>query len=425
MTYLTNSLFRAYKSSIRYYEDFWTPVKSLSRPGNTSMTILFISSGHIYYRGPSDDPIFPARTQSDFPGLFKNEDAKLRPIVCIDWATICPAGGNACYPTDEEHSEFSAEDEFVRLTLNKSSTWDNIFFRGGSALVAEDIIVDMESPKLSEQHWMMEMEALFATKLARAQHDAFSIDIGERNTDLGQEMYEDKTPEHVRGKLCGMYIVQLPPGVININVVLNAIVLSVVFTVWLLGLETAKELEDDKKDRFMKRYYMVFDVIIVAIWRACWADVSLFREFWHHLRTRPKVWLTTRRRRRGATQSEEAGTLQPEDTDGSNGEHNPGPGPTGIGGSRQQLGRDEGTILGGVGEDNSESTANTLPTSQQQSQGETVVANNRVSGATNASDSQQQLGSEAEDEARAAGAASQDIEDQGMPPAVGTNDSAD
>lgn len=90
----------------------------------------------------------------------------------------------------------------MKYALGNSNTYDSIKLRLGNALLAQQRIGQARSLPLKDDHWEYEAAQLFATSLARAQFDAWSIACGEDHERPG---YKDVTPDQVKGQLCGLY----------------------------------------------------------------------------------------------------------------------------------------------------------------------------------------------------------------------------
>lgn len=206
---------------------------------------MFINSCRIFYKEDSHDAIFPADRRWRSTDLWTNNDSKARPLACIDWNEVCDHEGN-CSPSHQINEDNDKADVFLRLAANKSTTFNAIDYRGGSALDAQDKIRDDVSQPLHRDppQWIMESWALFNASLARIQYDALDIANG---TGWDKEpLYSPRTPESLRGNLCGITTFQLPKGYSNINT-LTFLILLVPLVGFLAGIETDMEFSDKKK----------------------------------------------------------------------------------------------------------------------------------------------------------------------------------
>lgn len=198
---------------------------------------------HIYYNKPSNDPIFPATEPIYKPGerepYFYNSNPRARPLACIDTTLLCSPDGNDCWSMRAPlpaHVQNTTAYWLMKWSLENSNTYDSIKFRLGTALLAQEKVGQARSRPLRDNHWEDEAEQLFATSLARAQFDAWSIASGEDRKKPG---YKDWTPDEGRGRLCGMYKFN-SIGYVNVN--LGAFI-GLLFTLpvtFLLSRETEK-----------------------------------------------------------------------------------------------------------------------------------------------------------------------------------------
>ncbi|KIW65559.1 hypothetical protein, variant [Phialophora macrospora] len=200
--------------------DYWNPISGLDiiYPGKDPyLTIMFISSCRIIYRGACEDHIFPA-TEEYPPGSsrFRNADPRARPLACIDWNEVCTHDG-VCDSMEEGVEGYGIGYEFTRSAMRQSTTFKAIKARLGNALLANEKVGDYESFRLDREQWVLESRALFNTSLARMQFDALDVAIGAGH-EKAPEFYEEVTPKWAQGKMCGIYKFQLPKEYANINV---------------------------------------------------------------------------------------------------------------------------------------------------------------------------------------------------------------
>lgn len=137
---------------------------------------------------------------------------------------------------DRSGQQFPPQYWLLKFSLESSSIFDSINRRLGSALLAQEMVAQYNSPALNDTHWMDEAERLFATSLARIQFDAFNIASGE---DQVHEVdgYVKQTPDEA-GELCGLYKFQ-STGYTNLNyVMLWVLGWPVLFACFLLTRET-------------------------------------------------------------------------------------------------------------------------------------------------------------------------------------------
>jgi len=220
--------------------DVFRPISGIRPPENSTLTIIFVSALHILYEKKSNDPIFPAdaecRDYEENESCYYNSDPRSRPIACIDTTWLCSHDGRACWamtaptPPDQNNSAYW----LMKYSLTNSNIYDAIKFRLGSALVAQAKVGQDRSLALSDSHWKEEIKQLFATSLARAQFDAWSIASG---ADRERPGYKNIVEEEFQGNLCGIYKFRTTNSV-NVNA-FALIGLALVWPgLWLLTFET-------------------------------------------------------------------------------------------------------------------------------------------------------------------------------------------
>jgi hypothetical protein len=190
-------------------DDYWQPISQLKPPENSTLTIIFVSSMHIYYLKPSYDPIFPAIDPYYAPGYhdpyYFNSDPRARALACVDTTELCSPNGKTCWSMTS-HLPDGVPDTpaywLMKWSLESSTSYDSIAWRLGTALLAQQKVGQSRSQPLSDNHWEAEAKRIFETSLARIQWDAWSIAGGEDRELPG---YHEVTPDEGRGKLCKLY----------------------------------------------------------------------------------------------------------------------------------------------------------------------------------------------------------------------------
>lgn len=229
MDYKTN-IRSTYFASLYSDRDYWHPLPELKQSNGSTLTIMFISSMHIYHEKPSLDPIFYANEPHYFEDTRKpfyyNPDSRARVLACVDKTEVCSPDGNTCWlMTSSVPPEVQTPPSYwlMRLSLTNSNIYNSIKWRMGTALLAQESISQSVSFYLPHNQWQIEASQLFATSLARIQFDAWSIAQGE---DRHRPGYVDMTPDEAKGQLCGLYKFNtLDYTNINFRLVLLAIVI--------------------------------------------------------------------------------------------------------------------------------------------------------------------------------------------------------
>ncbi|KAK7946912.1 uncharacterized protein PG986_011233 [Apiospora aurea] len=206
--------------------DAWQPIEELSRDKDTFMTVIFVSSCRILYNGRCEDPVFPANRELypiDRPvPKYYNSDPRPRVLVPIDEMRVCANDETVCDSPDELPKCISCElrsaYEMARTVFKRTSTFNSLRYRRGSALVAADGISDYESRQLDEEQWVIESEALFRTSLARLQFNAGDFAMGDRPQGRYRDAYSNTTPDWARYGNSVPYKFPLPSQYTNIRV---------------------------------------------------------------------------------------------------------------------------------------------------------------------------------------------------------------
>ena len=152
--------------------------------------------------------MFPTDKVITFPGgdsWHYKSDPKARVLACLDQTQFCDPDGDECWPAKPNWDDHLRPPGYwlMKLALKDSSIYDSIALRLGAALVAQEMIAQQLSLPLPDQHWMTEARRMFATSLALAQINAWSIASGEDQVHEGLDGWENQTPEEA-GNLCGL-----------------------------------------------------------------------------------------------------------------------------------------------------------------------------------------------------------------------------
>lgn len=249
-------------------------------PENSTVTILFISSLHIFYLDYSSDPIFGAGEKYQFDGESRpwwyKSDPKFGVLACIDSHQLCSPDGESCWSMTDQGKGQSHEYWLMKLSLESSNMYDAIAHRLGLALLAQERVSQYTSAGLGEDHWKLEAAQLFATSLARIQFDAWSIASGE---DSQLEGYVDLTPADA-GNLCGLFQFT-STGYRNLNVKALILLLLTLPAVLVLSLPVKDKwfwaTEYNKKDDLPLLFLIVYSVWpynLYYVFRKVWPAVK-------------------------------------------------------------------------------------------------------------------------------------------------------
>jgi hypothetical protein len=232
----------------------WTPHPDLTHGEFSTVTIVFVSALRIYYKKPSEDPIFPADKRVFLLGekkpWYRNSDPRARPFACVNNMDICLANGT-CRPyraPDDADPQFDMTPELALLytSLYKTDIFDSIAKRLGRALLAQSLVSQYYSEALSDgsdgrdSQWIQEARNLVKTSLARTQINAWSVASGEDYIHEGRDGYVSVTEGY--GDLCGKFKYN-PQEYASINYLASILILLSFPVIWILSwdLKPVKE----------------------------------------------------------------------------------------------------------------------------------------------------------------------------------------
>lgn len=280
VTDISNSAYESTPSGSEY--DAWQPIRELSRKKKTYMTVIFISSCRIFYNGRCEDPVFPANREL-FPigrpvPKYYNSDPRPRVLVAIDEMRVCANDETACDSPDELPTGISLEMrsayEMARTVFKRTSTYNSLRYRRGTALMAADGISDFESRHLSDEQWIIESQALFRTSLARLQFNARDFAMGDRPQGLYTDAYNNTTPDWARRENCIPYKFPLPGQYANIRIA-DFLFLLIPLALFVGSLE----IRTPSKGSPCPGSWMVFDFVLYYTIVTTWMTLrSLWRQ---------------------------------------------------------------------------------------------------------------------------------------------------
>lgn len=286
-----------YYSSLYPESGYWHPIPEIKPPPNSTLTIIFVSSMHIYHVKPSFDPIFPANEPHYFDDYrepyYYNADPRARALACVDTSELCSADGTTCWSmTSPLPPDIPSSPDYwlMKWSLENSNMYDSIKWRLGSALLAQESVSQSVSLPLSPYQWQLEVNQLFATSLARIQYDAWKIATGE---DRDRPGYVEVTPDEAKGRLCGLYKFKTSDYTnVNLAGLIGLPLLAIM--IFVLSWDASVVGMGSKKDNDDASEPLVVDVIVrficylllaltVGIYNGM---TTLFRRMGHCIRTR-------------------------------------------------------------------------------------------------------------------------------------------
>lgn len=182
----------------RFSSTKWTPIPALRPVEGDVLSIFFINSMNIFYSKVSDDPIFPASNDStveDNGAVWYRRPNQLDSILgCIDsnkfripsisrtWQLLNARDENGDSVNLQWFQEADPQSRggFAMLinALMFSHVEKSIRGRGGSGLLASELLNEGYSYPVATNQWRLEAEELFKTSLARMQVNVRSIAMG-------------------------------------------------------------------------------------------------------------------------------------------------------------------------------------------------------------------------------------------------------
>ncbi len=205
------------------------------------------------YLDPNDDPVFVADLPIRLPGsnspVWVKDDAKYRPLACVDTTWLCPpdSDGTDCWSMADDRMDLADDGKknpvsgywLMKLSLAHSDVYNSIQRRLGTGLVGQEMLSLYISVALGSQHWALEAERLFQTSLARIQFDAWNIASGQDHVHEAEDGWINETPEEA-GDLCGIFKYQ-GSGYTNIMLAIYIPLFLLTPALWLFSLEGAAQ----------------------------------------------------------------------------------------------------------------------------------------------------------------------------------------
>ncbi|KAK8037310.1 hypothetical protein PG991_000656 [Apiospora marii] len=192
---------------------------------------------------------------------------------------VCANDESNCDSPDELPKgisrELRASYEMARTVFKRTSTYNSLRYRRGSALMATDGISDFESRQLDDEQWVIESEALFRTSLARLQFNARDYVTGDRPRGQYEDAYNNTTPDWARRGNCTPYTFPLPSQYTNIRAV-DFCFLLIPIALYAGSLKVGYPKEDLK----FAGSWIVFDSIFYYIFFAVYQLGLALGELW-------------------------------------------------------------------------------------------------------------------------------------------------
>jgi len=182
--------------------DAWQPVSQLNR-SDADVSIIFLAQNTAAYTTPVNDPFFSAHSQHTYPmggynGTIYSSDHPVTALGCVDQHQICNPnypGFNGdsigCTPLTFANALFddaqtigfsdyqlAVANRFLQYLTFSGAIGDAIYFRGASALRANELQVALTSPGLPDNQWVIEVSNWFALLLVQLQAYVVEYAVG-------------------------------------------------------------------------------------------------------------------------------------------------------------------------------------------------------------------------------------------------------
>ena len=291
-----------YFSSLYPKSDYWQPLPGLRPHTNSTLTIIFVSSMHIYHTKPSFDPIFHATEPKYFEDsrepYYYNADPRARALGCVDTTELCSPDSKTCWsmtaPVPPNIPSSSAY-WLMKWSLENSNIYDSIKRRLGTALQAQQSISQFLSNPLPPDQWQIETSQLFATSLAYIQYDAWGIATGE---DRERPGYVEVTPNEARGRLCNLYKFKTTDYTnVNLAAFIGLPLLAVSIFVLSWNAETVGLAPKPRQEENSSSQPLVIDILVNFLLAAITTIIFGVYSFTTFLFTKLKESIRGRRRR--------------------------------------------------------------------------------------------------------------------------------
>ncbi|KAK3615282.1 hypothetical protein LTR22_027495 [Elasticomyces elasticus] len=216
--------------------NLWTPAPALNRT-DADVTLMILAQNSVGYDVPCDDPWLSAHIDAgDWLA-----DNYFSTLGCIDQHQFCnpnlDASNGGC--TSLTGSTTIVDEAFAIATASRILTavrWgsihDSVNGRGASALLASETCFHNGQPGLPNNQWQIEVDAWFATSLARLQQSVVEYVFKPTNLPPGVvSLPETDIPGQI---MCRSQKVKAGSGFQNISL-LGVVIIVLVGTVLILG----------------------------------------------------------------------------------------------------------------------------------------------------------------------------------------------
>jgi len=265
---------QSYRPMIAYATgpNVWTPIAALNRT-DADVTLVILAQNSVQYDQPSDDPYFSAHVAHDLTAAgveltWYLGDDYFNLLACADQHQFCNPNLNfpndGCTPLTDSTAVL---DELLTLGLSEvqsvtakritnalpfGSIYDSINGRGASALRASETCFGDNQMPLPNNQWQIELNAWFATSMARLQQSMVDYAVGPSN------VLPDERIVHASSNadklMCHSQKIKARVGYQNFSVLGLVIILFTCSILILTGLVIEKLVERLQKTFWPKAY---------------------------------------------------------------------------------------------------------------------------------------------------------------------------
>ncbi|KAK0280294.1 hypothetical protein LTR54_001095 [Friedmanniomyces endolithicus] len=227
----------------------WMPIPELNRT-DADVTLLILAQNSIDYNVPCDDPWFSAhQVRNDTSQTWYVGDHYFNLLACADQHQFCNPNldsSKGCTSLADEATVFNemfkigfsdlqiATAGRIAVPMVFSNMYYSVNGRGAAALRASETCFGNDQAALPNTQWQIEVDAWFATALARLQQSVVDFAVGPTNAPAGVDIvYPTSLPDKA---MCRMVKIRAPAGVQNFSLLGVLIILVVGTLLILVGL---------------------------------------------------------------------------------------------------------------------------------------------------------------------------------------------
>ncbi|KAI1737567.1 hypothetical protein F4680DRAFT_460375 [Xylaria scruposa] len=199
----------------------WAPIREMNNTQGDG-TITFISSNHVLFTEPCNDPIFSAHVRECFPMVYFSERLLFRytGLLILDVKyQICSAASNTCSVVGGLRDVLLEVTDKMSLTpiqLSTANVTANVLYKFGSIpQVTNGNVVDEIQLPLPSNQWQIEVSFWHATIMSMIQYGLQEYMTGPNDEDLQKYVETPTTPE--ARALCKRQRVRVSQGFANVS----------------------------------------------------------------------------------------------------------------------------------------------------------------------------------------------------------------